>query len=626
MSSLKDFDYEDIKVIGRGQYGKAHLVRRGIDQGTFIAKTIDLTCLSSKEREGALQEVALLRRLDHPNIVAYKDNFFMGDTLVIIMEYCEGGDLSAYIKDMLKQKMRIREVQIMNYFVQVLQALQYIHRERILHRDLKTSNLFLMHSKKVVKLGDFGISRVLEGTVEAAMTVVGTPYYMSPEVCENKPYTYKSDVWSLGCVLYELCVLKHAFSADNLLGLVYKIVSDKYEPIPKMYSHNLNTLVQSMLEKNADKRPSVRELLADTYVHSFMNEYVRTRGQCASTDSLRSVVVGSAGSAPSIASDARGSDARGPGVAAGVPGQAAADGKKHGLRRPARPACGAAKKPPSDAGGGSKNETPKEAALRRKREAADRQAAELKLAAKQSLQNKTVARKMKEAEFQTTKFGAAMPAFAQCPVSPDSTTMNSVAPSAADDYDDGDSASLTPDEELLEEIDEDDFSDSEEYDDDFEDDFYTDDDIVEEDSDLEVYAATGGAGVLSTVREEQDFTRVMSNYEQDLARAKTGASPLPGRFNENRVATAQAPVATSSSAPAQPARMDIQSRADRMRQDLVRKLGADTFEKAFAIIYESRSRNTPLDRRSLEALVGRENYKTYCFEIDQLVFQKQLYS
>merc|ERR1719253_1924302 len=188
------------------------------------------------------------------------------------MQYCEGGDLATYIKDMAKRKMRIREVQIMNYFVQIVQALQYIHQSRILHRDLKTSNLFLMKSKQVVKLGDFGISRVLEGSIEAAITVVGTPYYMSPEVCENKPYTFKSDVWSLGCVLYELCMLKHAFSADNLLGLVYKIVSDKYEPIPSMYSPELNTLIKGMLTKVADQRPSVRDLLADPYVHTFMNE------------------------------------------------------------------------------------------------------------------------------------------------------------------------------------------------------------------------------------------------------------------------------------------------------------------------------------------------------------------
>lgn len=104
-----------------------------------------------------------------------------------------------------------------------------------MHRDIKASNIYLT-GNNTVKVGDFGISKVLENTGDLASTVVGTPYYMSPEVCENKPYTNKSDIWSLGCLLYELCMLKHAFTADNLLGLVFKIVRDKIEPIPKCYS------------------------------------------------------------------------------------------------------------------------------------------------------------------------------------------------------------------------------------------------------------------------------------------------------------------------------------------------------------------------------------------------------
>ena len=110
-------------------------------------------------------------------------------------------------------------------------ALEYIHRRKILHRDLKTQNVFLTENN-TVKLGDFGISKVLENTTDFASSVQGTPYYMSPEVCQSKPYNYTSDVWSLGCILYELCTLKHAFSGENLLGLVFKIVQEKHEPIP----------------------------------------------------------------------------------------------------------------------------------------------------------------------------------------------------------------------------------------------------------------------------------------------------------------------------------------------------------------------------------------------------------
>lgn len=101
-----------------------------------------------------------------------------------------------------------------------------------------------------MKLGDFGISKVLEHTSGQAVTVVGTPYYMSPEVCQNDPYSFKSDVWALGCVLYELCTLKHAFSADNLLGLVYKIVRDTQDPIPSIYSKELQGLINDLLNKN----------------------------------------------------------------------------------------------------------------------------------------------------------------------------------------------------------------------------------------------------------------------------------------------------------------------------------------------------------------------------------------
>jgi NIMA (never in mitosis gene a)-related kinase 1/4/5 len=133
-------------------------------------------------------------------------------------------------------------------------ALEYVHGRKILHRDLKSQNIFLT-ANNTIKLGDFGISKVLENTCDQALTVQGTPYYMSPEVCQSKPYTYTSDVWALGCILYELCTLKHAFSAENLLGLVFKIVQDKQEPISNEYSADLRNLVSLMLNKDEKKRP-----------------------------------------------------------------------------------------------------------------------------------------------------------------------------------------------------------------------------------------------------------------------------------------------------------------------------------------------------------------------------------
>merc|ERR1719261_124202 len=186
------------------------------------------------------------------------------------MEYCDGGDLRKMIKEKAKAGEHFPENQVMTWFVQLVLALQYIHSEKVLHRDLKTSNIFLTEGGVTIKLGDFGISRVLEGTTEAAVTIVGTPYYMSPEVCRSEPYNWKSDIWALGCVLYELCMLKHAFESSSLLGLVYKIVSDHYEPIPSFYSQQLNDLIRQLLQKSAESRPTINQLFATPYVKAYL--------------------------------------------------------------------------------------------------------------------------------------------------------------------------------------------------------------------------------------------------------------------------------------------------------------------------------------------------------------------
>lgn len=625
-TTLPDWGYEELKVIGRGQYGKAHLVRAEIDDQYYIAKTIDLTCLSSKEQETAYQEVALLRSLDHPNIVSYRDNFFMGDTLVIIMQYCEGGDLATYIKDMRKQRQRIDEQQIMHYFVQILQALQYIHSKRILHRDLKTSNLFLMKSKFVVKLGDFGISRVLEGSIEAAITVVGTPYYMSPEVCENKPYTFKSDVWSLGCCLYEMCMLKHAFSADNLLGLVYKIVSDKYEPIPEQYTAQLNTLIQRMLEKKDKPRPSVKELIDDPYVQSFLDEYLQSR-QSAARSSRPSPASGSAVSSP-----------------ASTPGP------------PPAPAGSPVSPGPPRSTGGSMNgtpwvnqlpvetqhvrpghkhvrhsravETPKEAAARRKREAADREAERHKAAAKESMHNKTVARQMREAEFQTTLAGRMGPSATHLPSVTQGGFSSHMASSPSHDDD-----RLEDFDAPVEEIEE---SDSEEYEDDF--DQYTEDEETVT-SDIEEVYMKPGAGALSMVRDEEDVSRVMSNYGQLLADRAAGAAERAAQSEAARSAAAS-PAPSPTMQPRRTGSLDrspvsapeasrgtlaipITELRSRMKEELIRKMGEEPFEKAFNFLLDARLRSVAEStvKRDLEALVGRQVYKQHCFDLDQLVYQ-----
>ena len=164
------------------------------------------------------------------------------------------GDLAYHVKKMRQKNEHFTEDVIMQWFVQLCLALEYIHKRKILHRDLKSQNVFMTRNS-TLKLGDFGISKVLENTNDQALTVQGTPYYMSPEVCQSLPYNYTSDVWALGCILYELCTLQHAFSGENLLGLVFKIVQDKQGPIPDMYSQEMKDLVSKLLVKDEKKRP-----------------------------------------------------------------------------------------------------------------------------------------------------------------------------------------------------------------------------------------------------------------------------------------------------------------------------------------------------------------------------------
>lgn len=144
-------------------------------------------------------------------------------------------------------------------------AIKHIHDRKILHRDLKTQNIF-MNQNGSIKIGDFGIARVLQHTYDCAQTAIGTPYYLSPEICQEKPYNQKSDIWSLGCILYEMVTLRHAFDANSMKGLVLKILRGSYPQIPSHYSQDLKDLLADMLIKDPARRPSMRKILEKDFL------------------------------------------------------------------------------------------------------------------------------------------------------------------------------------------------------------------------------------------------------------------------------------------------------------------------------------------------------------------------
>ncbi|XP_043918503.1 serine/threonine-protein kinase Nek1 [Protopterus annectens] len=255
--------YVKLNKIGEGSFGKAILVKSKEDGKPYVIKEIGISRMSNKERDESRKEVAMLANMKHPNIVQYRESFEERGCLYIVMDYCEGGDLFQKIN--AQRGILFSEDQVMDWFVQICLALKHVHDRKILHRDIKSQNIFLTKDG-TAQLGDFGIARVLNSTVEMARTCIGTPYYLSPEICENKPYNNKSDIWALGCVLYEICTLKHAFEAGNMKNLVLKIIRGSYPPVSAHYSCDLRSLVSLLLKRNPKDRPSVISILEKPFV------------------------------------------------------------------------------------------------------------------------------------------------------------------------------------------------------------------------------------------------------------------------------------------------------------------------------------------------------------------------
>ncbi|KAL4236853.1 Serine/threonine-protein kinase Nek8 [Mactra antiquata] len=256
-------NYEKIRVVGRGAYGTAHLCKRLSDKKNVIIKQIPVEQMTKDERQAALNEVKVLSMLSHPNIIEYYENFLEDKAMMIVMEYAPGGTLLDYLQS--QGTTLLEEEEILHFFAQMLLSIQHVHSKQILHRDLKTQNILLDKMKKVVKIGDFGISKVLSSKSKA-YTVVGTPCYISPELCEGKPYNQKSDIWALGCVLYELASLKRAFEAANLPALILKIMRGTFSPISEHYSCELRSLILSMLHLDPNKRPDINQIMAQPIV------------------------------------------------------------------------------------------------------------------------------------------------------------------------------------------------------------------------------------------------------------------------------------------------------------------------------------------------------------------------
>ena len=277
-TSIQDFTIQ--KTLGRGSFGSVYLVLRKKDQKIYALKTVIFENLNKRDQENSLNEVRILASINHPNVIGYKEAFWdeQGSSLNIVMEYADDGDLESKIVKMRKEGGMFNESLIWSYSIQMIEGLKALHDKKIMQRDIKSANIFLVKDKHQCKIGDMNVSKVIKEKVLRTQT--GTPYYASPEVWKDEPYSYKSDLWSIGCVIYELCALRPPFKGKDLDELYGNVCKGNLERISHIYSDDLWKMILMLLQVDVKKRVDCNEFLDSKLIMKKIKEMKENNSEC----------------------------------------------------------------------------------------------------------------------------------------------------------------------------------------------------------------------------------------------------------------------------------------------------------------------------------------------------------
>ena len=246
--------YEIIQEMGRGAFSTVYKIKSKIDNNIYCLKKINLKKTPDKKNE-----INILSKLNHPNLVQYISSCSDDEGIYIIMEFCIYGDLYSLLHMVKKKKVYVNEEIIWDIAYQCLLALEYLHSQHIIHRDIKLLNIFMSHNKSV-KIGDMGMSKILSNK-EMKLSRVGTPLYLAPELIRKEKYDYKADIWSFGCSLYHLARTVPPFNDENLIRLGQAIINDNPASLPSCYTEELNHFINKLMTKDKKLRPSATEAL-----------------------------------------------------------------------------------------------------------------------------------------------------------------------------------------------------------------------------------------------------------------------------------------------------------------------------------------------------------------------------